>query len=219
MDTSGATQIERLSTRILTAFAVVTLLAAVAVTTGALVLARYSRALFWGFEPTSLRAEAAFIWGCCLLVFLVRMGMRWGASRLASEYKRLLGDEGKARFRAFMDPSPTVAYLKDAAGRVLYVNDAYCKVFAVRPEQVIGKLQSEAMPPATAEQLHANDQKVIESKCGRQFEESIPVEGGAMRNWLSFKFPVTGCDGEVFLGGISIEITEIVNAQNALRES
>jgi PAS domain S-box-containing protein len=158
-------------------FAAIIVLVAMAFATGSLVLAWRGTPLRVGFE------QGAGL--CCIAVLLVLIVARWKADRA-----RLDGDKDEARFRAFMDPSPTVAYLKDREGRMLYVNDAYCNVFAVRTEQVVGKLQREAMLRITADQLHANDLKVIESRCAHQFEESIPAEGGAVRNWLSFKFPV-----------------------------
>ena len=142
-----------------------------------------------------------------------------GAAHREAHSKRISRLESEAHFRAFMDHSPTVAYLKDSSSRMLYVNDAYCKVFRIRPEQHLGKLQSEVMPLAVAEQLRANDKKVIESQCAYQFEESIPDQSGPVRHWLSFKFPVMGRSGEVFLGGVSVEVTDMVRAQNALRES
>src|ERR1035441_3426959 len=188
-------------------------------------LAVVTSAIFLAIMAVAIHAcadreyPAAALGLCCLLALSVFIGVRLSAVHEEAAGAQFRGEEGEASFRAFMDHSPTVAYLKDSAGRMLYVNDAYCKVLQYRPEQLLGKLQSEVMPSVFAEQVRANDRKVIESRCAHQFEEPVPDKSGVVRNWLSFKFPVTGRSGEVFLGGVSVEITEMVRAQNALRES
>jgi diguanylate cyclase (GGDEF)-like protein/PAS domain S-box-containing protein len=144
-------------------------------------------------------------------------GVRLSAIRRKSECARCDRQEGEVWFRAFMQHSPAVGYMKDPAGRLLYVNDAYCKVFKVQPEDRVGAVESEFMPDSIAERLHANDRKVAESKCADHFQEV--TQTGGTRHWLSYKFPIMGHAGEVFVGGASFEITEVVRVQNALRES
>ncbi len=124
--------------------------------------------------------------GVGLLILItvgVLAGTRFGATRR---------DAFIARFRAVMDSSPNVAFLKDGNGRLLYVNHAHRGVFKFPPEQLVGRLQRELLPPAVAEQLLANDRKVLESKCAQAFRELIPGEGEASRTWPSFKVPKIG---------------------------
>ncbi len=156
---------------------------------------------------------------CCVLVLFVFIGVRMRvAQRVAEDARRSL-EEIQQRFDAFMNNSPAIAYMKDGAGRMVYVNDAYCSTFGIAPEDRLGKTCFDVLPHFIAEQLRVNDQKVIESNCGRQFTECTPDQNGQQRNWLSFKFPFHGQSGEVFLGGVSIDITEMTRAQEALCES
>jgi diguanylate cyclase (GGDEF)-like protein/PAS domain S-box-containing protein len=143
--------------------------------------------------------------------------VRLSAVRRQAECAGCHRQEGEMWFRAFMEHSPAIGYIKDETGRLTYVNEAYCKVFNVRAQDRIGAVESEFMAHAIAAQLHANDQRVVGSKCAYQFEELTQL--GGTRNWLSYKFPIMGHEGKVFLGGASFEITEMVKVQNALRES
>ena len=49
----------------------------------------------------------------------------------------------EARFRAFMDNSPAIAFMKDAGGRRVYANLPYLKRFQRGAEDVIGKTDFE----------------------------------------------------------------------------
>ena len=109
--------------------------------------------------------------------------------------------------------------MKDSAGRIIYVNVADAKMLNLRPEECVGKTNFDFMPRPVAEQLRAHDLEVLETNCARQFTESIPDHAGNVRHWLTFKFPFHSRSGEAFLGGVSIEITEMVRVQNALRAS
>jgi len=170
-------------------------------------------------RSTNLLLALTVLGFSCLIALFVHIGTRLGDVQRAKDCAQCQCQEGQSTFRAFMDHSPTVAYLKDRSGRLIYVNDSYCDVFRVHAEHVLGKLQSDFMSPVIARQLRAHDQQVIESKCAHEFSETIPGEGGAMREWMSFKFPVLGRTGEVLLGGVSVEVTEMVQAQDALRDS
>jgi diguanylate cyclase (GGDEF)-like protein/PAS domain S-box-containing protein len=155
----------------------------------------------------------------CLIVLLIFVGIRMRKARRAVEEARQKLDESQQRFHAFMDHAMTSAFMKDGDGRLVYVNAAYSKVFQRRPEDCLGKISSELMSEAVAKRLQAHDRMVLESGSGQQFMESVPGPEGGMHHWLSFKFPFRGRTGEVFLGGVSIDVTEMIQAQNALRES
>ena len=100
--------------------------------------------------------------------------------------------------------------MKDSAGRMVYINSAFSKIYNLRAEDCRGKTNLDFMPRAVAEQLRANDRMVLESNCARQFTESLPDYAGNIRHWLTSKFPFRGRWGEVFLGGIALEITGMI---------
>jgi diguanylate cyclase (GGDEF)-like protein/PAS domain S-box-containing protein len=158
--------------------------------------------------------------GLCLLTILfVFIGVRMRAARHAIEEAHGRLEESEQRFHAFMDHLSANAFMKDSNGRLVYVNRADARMLESRAEECLGKTNFELMPRPVAEQLCANDRLVLESNCARQFTESVPDREGDIHHWLSFKFPFRSRSGEIFLGGVSIEITEMIQAQKALRES
>ena len=156
---------------------------------------------------------------CGTLVFLAFIALRMRYVQSGIEEARLDLEESEQRFHAFMDDLAAHVFMKDSAGRLLYVNRADAKMFQMSPEECLGKTTFDLLPRAVAEQLCAHDRMVLEANRGLQFTESMPDQMGRMHHWLSFKFPFHGRSGDVFLGGVSIDITEMIEVQNALRES
>ncbi len=115
---------------------------------------------------------------------------------------------GEERFRAFMDNSPAVAFMKDKDGRMLYVNSRFEQTFQAPRETWLGKSDFELWPAEVAEQLRAHDQQVLISGRPMETTESVPVPGVGTRQWLVLKFPITDAKGKKFLGGIGLDVTE-----------
>ena len=118
-----------------------------------------------------------------------------------------------------MDSSPAVVYVKDLQGKYLFVNQRYLTIFALKREQVIGLADSDFLPEETADEVMANDRKVITSKKPMELEEEIPQVDG-LRLYSSEKFPLVDEQGEVYaLCGISTDITDRKEQEAQLRRS
>lgn len=65
------------------------------------------------------------------------------------------------RFRAFMDNSPAVAFLKDATGRLVYMNKTLQTAFSCTEQQWLGKTADELWPSDVAERLKRVEQEVL----------------------------------------------------------
>jgi diguanylate cyclase (GGDEF)-like protein/PAS domain S-box-containing protein len=156
---------------------------------------------------------------CCLSVFLLMFGLQMRFDKRAAEEARVKLTDSEQRFHAFMDHAAAVAYIKDSGGRFIYINQACRTVFKVAPGDLLGKTNEEWMAPEIAGPLLEHDRIVRESNVGHEFHEVVPDLHGQTHHWLSYKFPFHGLSGESFLGGVSIEITEMMRAQQALRES
>ncbi|OQW33622.1 MAG: hypothetical protein A4E19_04360 [Nitrospira sp. SG-bin1] len=115
--------------------------------------------------------------------------------------------ESEARFQAFMRHSPAVTFIKDEAGRHLYVNPVFEKRFNVSLDGVRGKTNDDLMPPAVAAKLNEHDRRVLSSEEVLEVEETVPTPDGHSEQWLVLKFPLNGSQGERLLGGIAIDIT------------
>ncbi|MFN8546044.1 MAG: PAS domain S-box protein [Candidatus Binatia bacterium] len=124
--------------------------------------------------------------------------------------------DGEARFAAFMDHSPAVAFMKDHEGRYVYVNRTYEQVFATPLVEIQGKSDFELRGPGVAVDLRANDRATLAADSALEFTEMLPDAAGRPREWLVLKFPVPADQGRSFVGGMAVEITERRRAERRL---
>jgi len=125
----------------------------------------------------------------------------------------------EGRFHAFMDDNPAVAWMKDAAGRYVYVNTTLLRQYDRTREQVLGFTDLEVLPEAVALELRANDEAVRAAGEPLATTETIPGPDGRMRTWHIWKFPFQGASGETFVGGLAFDISDRVEAEAAVRRS
>jgi PAS domain S-box-containing protein len=128
------------------------------------------------------------------------------------------GDPGREWFEAFMRNSPTYAYMKDEQGRYLFVNRRVQETFGLPAEAWLGRTDLELFPPEAAAQYRGHDQRVLASGAAMEFsEQAVGLQGA--RNFLTFKFPLVGRRRRPILAGVSIDVTDQMRAQEAMRQS
>ncbi len=113
----------------------------------------------------------------------------------------------EARFAAFMDHSPLPAWMKDGNFRFAWFNDTFLRVFGLGPaEAVLGRSDAEIWP-AFEETYNRNDLAALRD--GRvEAVEQAPAADGEIRSWLSVKFAFATPDGDRYVGGIGVDLTE-----------
>ena len=113
--------------------------------------------------------------------------------------------------------TPAVVYIKDREGYYTLINPRFEKLFGWSQEEVRGKTDYDIFPQETADQLQANDAKILATKACQQVEEQIPQADG-LHTYLSVKFPIYD-DAHAISGlcGISTDITAVKKAHDQLR--
>jgi PAS domain S-box-containing protein len=127
--------------------------------------------------------------------------------------------QSEARFAAFMAHLPGVAFMKNAAGQHVYVNEGFERLFGMSSKDWYLKTNEELFPPEVADSLTKNDQALMRQGHPLEAIETI-VDANETRSWLVKKFLVTfEPNSPPLLGGIAIDITERKETEEALRES
>jgi PAS domain S-box-containing protein len=124
------------------------------------------------------------------------------------------------RFAQFMRYLPGLAWIKDLAGRYVYVNESAETTFGMPRAQLYGQTDEDIFPPEVAAQFRENDQRALGSAMGVQVIETLTHEDGILHHSLVAKFPIPGPNGEPNLvGGMAVDITEQKRAQAVLEEA
>src|SRR6266481_8504861 len=124
--------------------------------------------------------------------------------------------QSEERFAAFMDNLPGYAWMKDLQGRYVYVNEM---VRGLPGYRSLGKTDAQIWPADLAAEYRANDQQVIAAKKPLHTLEHFQLEG-KHRYMAGSKFPVLDKTGAiVLLGGVGVDITERIEAEEAVRRS
>ncbi|MCA0155362.1 PAS domain-containing protein [Tsukamurella sp. M9C] len=111
-------------------------------------------------------------------------------------------------FRAIAEAATDLIYVKDLAGRYLFVNDAVARLYGVRVADFLGNDDRQMFDAAAAAQLRETDREIMRTGVGQELEESTTVDGLA-RTFLSTKSPYRDADGEIVgLIGVSRDITD-----------
>ena len=127
--------------------------------------------------------------------------------------------ESEARFKAFMNNSPAVAYMKDKAGRLVYINEGFERLFDLKAAELLGKSDFDYLPAEIATVVRNNDEMVLSEWKPMELLENVPSPDGSASHWISLKFPFADRNGEKYLGGVSIDVTARNIAEEKLNES
>ncbi len=125
--------------------------------------------------------------------------------------------DSEARFQAFMDTSPAVAWMKDEHLRFVYVNGTWEKRFDKKMETVRGLTDLDVRTAEIGEELREHDRAVLATGRSQQFEEVVPDAEGQPCHWQVFKFPFRDGTGNQYVGGMAVDITARKQAEQELR--
>jgi PAS domain S-box-containing protein len=125
----------------------------------------------------------------------------------------------QAQFKAVLDYSPLLMFLKDTEGRYIEINPRFEEAFQITREQTIGKTDAEIFSPEQAASFRANDLKVLQGNAPLELEEIAHYSDGPHLS-IAHKFPLHDSQGTIYaLCGIAMDITERRRAREALEKA
>lgn len=131
--------------------------------------------------------------------------------------KKLLEDtvrEQKAMLDAILSNIDALVYMKGSDRRFLYANQQVADALGRPLDQIIGRLDSELLPPEVADAFWEKDKRILASDARHSGEETLLDANGHQRHYWSMVVPCTAPDGQAALIGLSTDITEL----HALKE-
>lgn len=122
------------------------------------------------------------------------------------------------RMRAFLNNKSIVAWMKDEAGRFVFLSDHFRYRFGVG-EKWKGLTDFDLWPRELAEDYRQSDLAVLST--GNPLETVQPNDqpDGSCSWWLKHKFLFTDAEGKRHVGGVAVDVTEHHQVQAALAES
>ena len=145
----------------------------------------------------------------------------WSRDITARKRAELALRENEALLRSITDHSEDMIFVKDRDSRFLFMNPAGLRQTGLTLEQLIGHSDLESnSDDAEASAFMAADLRVMNTGRAEMIEEEVHAPGGRRVVLLTKKTPRFDADGNVIgLIGISRDITERKQAEDALRES
>jgi diguanylate cyclase (GGDEF)-like protein/PAS domain S-box-containing protein len=116
-------------------------------------------------------------------------------------------------FRAFMNASPFLSYIKDAAGRLLFYNRSFAQRFGVSEYAWLGRTDEQLWSRKLTKSVRTHDLEVMAGGRMVETEEHIRNADGTVSSLRSFKFPCNDSAGNVLLAGVAVDVSEEVAHQ------
>lgn len=118
-----------------------------------------------------------------------------------------------------IDNAPSLIYVFNLNGEFLLANKKFEKLLGIASGKLIGHTREEFFSKEISEEHRDHDLKVINSKREISFEEEN-IEADGKHFYLTAKFPLFNAEGNIYaVGGISTDVTESKQAEEALKES
>ena len=111
-------------------------------------------------------------------------------------------------FRTFMNASPFLSYIKDAAGRLLFYNRSYARRFGISEYAWLGRTDEQLWSRGTTSPARIQDLDIMSGGRTVEAEERLRSPDGTITAWKTYKFPCFDSSGNLLLAGLAMDVTE-----------
>ncbi|HEY9068016.1 MAG TPA: response regulator [Burkholderiaceae bacterium] len=125
-------------------------------------------------------------------------------------------ERSRNALQAIIENVPAAVYVKDLEGRYLLHNALVARVLGHEGESLTGKTDYDLIDPENAARVAAEDRRVAAEGRVLRVEHDMPSGQDGMRTFQTHVFPLQDGGGKTYaIGGISLDITDLKQAQHA----
>ncbi len=121
--------------------------------------------------------------------------------------------EINAQLKGILDNSSSAIFIKDASGLILLMNKMGKKWWAISPDE--DTYADDILTEEAVMKSKAADEQVLLRKCSYTYEINTVVDKREL-NLLMTKFPIEYDDGQLYIGGIATDITQLKESEREL---
>lgn len=122
----------------------------------------------------------------------------------------------EARFQAFMEHTPAIAFMRDDEGRFVFANRAFHEFMGLEEGAILGRTTRDISQHSHADFMVETDEQVVQANQAIEFTSKVRHASGEERYLMVLKFPLQEVDGHRFIGGIAFDVTEQKKIEEAL---
>jgi PAS domain S-box-containing protein len=123
--------------------------------------------------------------------------------------------ESEERFVQFMLNLPAMTFIKDCERRIVFVNARVRQVLGLTAVNSLGRLSEDIWPGPLGQMIREEDERVLGNGEVRAVVQEIPT-GDGVRVFRAIKFLIPRGQQPPLLGDISIDITELRQAEEKI---
>jgi len=120
---------------------------------------------------------------------------------------------------SFINASTVIAWMKDENGRYVFMSGNYQRYFGIDPAHGLGKTDDDIWPTGLSLSMHETDRQILAGKDTGDYVDKHPLPGGRESWWLKHKFAYVDAAGRRFVGGVGVDVTERVQAEEKLKSN
>ncbi len=126
-----------------------------------------------------------------------------------NKLKTLLGSFSETMlFRSFMKNSPTLGWIYDAEGTLIYGNPTFLDILGLPPETARKNIIEFTSSPEVLDKILSRNKQVLSTGQPIITEDEFADKDGIMRHYLSYCFLLPVSNNNQLIGGHAVEITD-----------